>query len=991
MLENARRQVILVLLILAAALAVLGVLPPQLGPDLRGGIQMIYEVREDVLQKQVAADPQTNRDALMDQTVAVIAERLDPTGVIDALVSRRGTNGVLIEMPNMSPAELKAAEDRISSLGKLEMRIVAGDDYDKNGVKFNLANEKKRLQDWLNGGGKALVVEDFKNIENFNSLPTAQGGPEAYGQVAWFAHFVVPSTKSADVWEYSFAKDSSLPAVAVFEDTEWNNRLITEDMKKKPANERRLLEFLAINMNEVKFTGEDLEPSGVRPDVSSDGSPAVAYLIKAARASEYADWSEQYIGKNSAIILNNVVKSAPVFRSRIPGRGQISGNFTQPEVQELVKVLRTGSLKVEPELQSKEVIGPTLGEQSVKLGFASMLAGAAAVFAFMLYYYRLAGVVACVALLLNMVLLYASVVFLQATLTLPGIGGMVLTMGMAVDANVLIYERIREEIARGKDMLQAVRAGFERAMSAIVDSNVTTFLIGIILYNAGVGPVRGFAVTLMVGIATTLFTQFFVTRLIFHYLVEGKKLVSYNARQWFSTIQVDFVRHIKVCVVASALFLLGGTAYATFGIPREVLLGLDFTGGANLTMVVDQPQSSDEVVAKLTNDAGFTSKFRSPQVNTMGTPDAQGRSTSFNMRLKLTDELRAQIETDRNAWRAQRDAAKEAGQPAPADYVPPYIAELQRLFGDNLVKPGFSGAKVETLPNGAASAQINLHFQSPVVVAAALEKLVAAKLPSVAVTADPAGAGESRNLFVEWNVLPTIQSVDLFPIVNDALMSLTDTAGKAIVLSDPFPEAEEIQGRMVGELRNAAISALILSMALIVFYLRVRFHEYAFGFAAVVALVHDVLVAFVVVAIFNRFGLVSAELNLNMIACFLTIVGYSVNDTIVIFDRIRENLHEQERTGEKISYSGLINRSLNQTLSRTLLTSGVTLFVVIAQFVVNYGSGSDLEAFSFAMMVGMVSGVYSTVYIAAPILIWMRGKGASTPAVKAPESTATAS
>lgn len=986
MLENARRQVILVLLILAAAVAVLSWLPPQLGPDLRGGIQMIYEVREDVLQKQVAADPQTNRDAIMDQTVAVIAERLDPTGVIDALVSRRGANGVLIEMPNMSPAELKAAEDRISSLGKLEMRIVAGDDYDKNGVKFNLANEKKRLQDWLNTGGKALVVEDFKNIENFNSLPTAQGGPEAYGQVAWFAHFVVQSSKSADVWDYSFAKDSSLPAVAVFEDTEWNNRLVTEEMKKRPADERRLLEFLAINMNEAKFTGEDLEPSGVRPDVSSDGSPAVAYLIKAARASEYADWSEAYIGKNSAIILNNVVKSAPVFRSRIPGRGQISGNFTQPEVKELVKVLRTGSLKVEPELQSKEIIGPTLGEQSVKLGFASMLAGAAAVFAFMLYYYRLAGVVACVTLLLNMVLLYASVVFLQATLTLPGIGGMVLTMGMAVDANVLIYERIREEIARGKDILQAVRAGFERAMSAIIDSNVTSFLVGLILYNAGVGPVRGFAVTLMVGIATTLFTQFFVTRLIFHYLVEGKKLVTYNARTWFSTLQFDFVRHINKCVAASAVLLVVGVAYATLGVPREVLLGLDFTGGANLTMVVEQPRTSKTVLDTLANDAEFSAKFRSPQVNTVGAADAQGAAKSFNMRLKLTDELRAQIESDRNAWRAQRDAAQAEGKPLPPDYVPPYIAELQRLFGDSLVKPGFSGAKVEALPNNAASAQISLHFEAPVNVGAAMEKLVAARLPSVAVTADPVGAAESRNLFVEWNVLPTVQTIELFPIVSDALATLTDTAGQPIVLSDPFPEAEEIQGRMVGELRNAAITALILSMALIVFYLRVRFHEYAFGFAAVVALVHDVLVAFVAVAVFNRFGIVSAEINLNMIACFLTIVGYSVNDTIVIFDRIRENLREQERSGEKIGYASIINRSLNQTLSRTLLTSGVTLFVVIAQFVVNYGSGSDLEAFSFAMIIGMLSGVYSTVYIAAPILIWMRGKESATPAVKAPEA-----
>ena len=209
---------------------------------------------------------------------------------------------------------------------------------------------------------------------------------------------------------------------------------------------------------------------------------------------------------------------------------------------------------------------------------------------------------------------------------------------------------------------------------------------------------------------------------------------------------------------------------------------------------------------------------------------------------------------------------------------------------------------------------------------------------------------------------------------------MEDADGNQIVLSDPFPEAQEIQGRLVNDLRNAAIGALILAWALIVFYLRIRFHEYKYGLAAVVALIHDVLVTFGVVVLFNHMGWVNAEISLAMIACFLTIIGYSVNDTIVVFDRIRENRIENARNNVNESFRSLINRSLNQTLSRTVLTTVLTLFVVIAQLIVNWDSGSDLEAFAFAMTIGMCCGVYSTMYIAAPILIWMdRGDPVEVP------------
>ncbi|HEU4419250.1 MAG TPA: protein translocase subunit SecF, partial [Planctomycetota bacterium] len=337
-----------------------------------------------------------------------------------------------------------------------------------------------------------------------------------------------------------------------------------------------------------------------------------------------------------------------------------------------------------------------------------------------------------------------------------------------------------------------------------------------------------------------------------------------------------------------------------------------------------------------------------------------------------------------------------AGQAPPAAYEPPYVASLRKIFSEQLVKPAFSDAlttKHDSQPN-LRYAQIDLHFQMPVVLERVREALAKGLQRSLVTPLGGGTATEAKDVHVEWTTQASTKDWELFGLVKDQLAELKDAEQKPIVLSDPFPEAQEIQGGLVDELRNAAIGSLVLAWGLIVLYLRVRFHEYKYGVAAVVALIHDVLVAFVAVALFNHLGFVHAEINLAMIACFLTIIGYSVNDTIVIFDRIRENVTDNARLGTTEPLRTLINRALNQTMSRTLLTSGLTLLVVIAQFFVNWGSESDLESFAFAMIIGMVSGVYSTIYIAAPILIWLdkrapanKAKAAAIPAATTPQAT----
>ncbi|MEC7583215.1 MAG: protein translocase subunit SecD [Planctomycetota bacterium] len=523
MLENARRQVLLVLITVAAGLACNLFLKPALGPDLQGGSQLIYEVPEESLKALTNAEDGVTTDQIMEQTVAIILERVDPAGQKGITVARRGATGILIELPWYNETtELERTKQRISSLGKLEMRIVAGPSYAENNVTFDLAEEKKRLEAWLNSGGRDLVRQDpATNIGLFNE--NSSQGPIAFGDLYWYPHIIRPKLDDSKVWDNAFFNDEDRsrgitpmgPAtVRVFDDAAWNNGSLTEEMLARPEEDRQLLEFVAINWNERHFKGEDLKPSSVSGTFDTQGRRAVSYETLDTLAGEYGDWSEKYLNDHSAIILNGVIRSAPYFVSRIPGRGQISGSFTEAEVAELVKVLRTGSLKVKPQLLSDLTVGETLGADSIRLGGYSLIAGGVAVFLFMLWYYRLAGIVACISLSLNMFLLWSALLFMQATITLPGLGGIVLTIGMAVDANVLVFERIREELKTARGPARAIETGYEKAMSAIVDANITTLIVAAILFVLGSGPVKGFAVTLTIGIVTSVFTALFVTRLI---------------------------------------------------------------------------------------------------------------------------------------------------------------------------------------------------------------------------------------------------------------------------------------------------------------------------------------------------------------------------------------------------------------------------------------------------------------------------------------------
>ncbi len=517
--------------------------------------------------------------------------------------------------------------------------------------------------------------------------------------------------------------------------------------------------------------------------------------------------------------------------------------------------LRTGSLRVLPELQNETVIGPSLGKDSIAAGLRSSLIGALIVIAFMLWYYRLNGLVASLSLGFNGFLLMGAIYFTGATLTLPGIAGIVLTIGMAVDANILIFERLREEVTRGRDLAQAYKNGFENALSAIVDSNLTTLIAAAVLYGVGTGPVRGFAATLAIGILTTMFSVLVFSKIILHHLVfvsksvKEAKMVNLLARE----TKIGFLNKKWLAAAFSIGTIVAGLT--VFAARAQDMAGIDFAGGTtariNLTAAQDITQVRDRLPGYAVVGIGASE-------------DAGGKYLAYQVKKTLTPEQRAAL---------KNLSTVQAGKDPTAEM----IAEL---------------------------------------------------------TANLAG----------W--LPTGADGQVDEIA-------------------AFPEKNAVGARVSGEIQTKAVRAILLSLILTIIYISFRFREYRYGFAAVVAVLHDVLFSLGALAVVDALGWVDVEINLEIIAAFLTIIGYSLNDTIVIFDRIRENIPKMPQK----PYAEIIDLSINQCLGRTILTSLTVFFVVVVLFFTNQPFHNVLEGFSLAMIIGVFIGTYSTMFVATPLLI----------------------
>ncbi|MEM8893012.1 MAG: protein translocase subunit SecDF [Bacteroidota bacterium] len=608
-----------------------------------------------------------------------------------------------------------------------------------------------------------------------------------------------------------------------------------------------LLELYAIRLSRggrAPLTGEVI--TDARQDLDQATRPSISMQMNAEGAKKWRRLTSENIGKRVAIVLDNFVYSAPMVQGEIPnGNSQITGNFTLEEAKDLANILKAGTLPAPTTIVEDVVIGPTLGKVAQNQGINSILAGLAIVIVFMAIYYSGGGLIAVLALFFNVFFILGILAQLAAALTLPGIAGIVLTIGMSIDANVLIFERIKEELRNGSGVRQAISSGYDKAYSSIIDANVTTLLTGVILYSLGQGPVKGFAVTLIIGIICSFFSAVFITRVIVEAFVKkgDESKLSFSlpfTANLLTGINKNFIGKRRIAYLFSGTFIsIGIVAMLINGL----VFGVDFTGGRSYVVAFNDTVEPSEMRATLST----TFDGQGVEVKHFGATNTVKITTSFMI----------------------NDESDEADEQVRATL----ISGLEDYTG-------------------------------------------------LTYTPDDTNVNEGN-----------------FAIASSSKVGAT----------------------IADDIKNSSYQSGVLALIAIFLYILVRFRKWQFSLGAVVALFHDTLFVLSAFAIIGLFG-ITYEIDQVFIASILSIIGYSINDTVVVFDRVRENL--QVKAGsDKIS---VFNEALNKTLNRTVITSLTTLIVVIILFI--FG-GPSLQGFSFAFIVGILIGTYSSVFIATPIVI----------------------
>jgi len=635
-------------------------------------------------------------------------------------------------------------------------------------------------------------------------------------------------------------------------------------------------------------------------------------------------------GRQLAIVLDDIVYSAPVLREAITGgSAQISGNFTFEEANFLKNILNAGSMPARLKFEGQNFVHPTLGQDSIASAKTAIWVGVVAVLLFMALYYRAMGLVADLALILNFVLLPLCAIFASnllsqfasdatvsgghlldlPVLTLPGIAGLLLSVGMAVDANVLIFERTREELDAKRPTYPSIMAGYDRAFSAIFDGNLTTVITGVILFVVGSGLIRGFAVTLVAGILASMFTALVVTKCVFQSAVKNPTSWKPRMMQAVSpSLNVPFIAKAKpVALAAIALIVvtIGVTVIRGVSDPKSIF-GIDFTGGTRVDF---------ELVA-----AEAPAPEAAPEAEPAPAAEAPAEAVAETAtEAEAPAEAVAETESAPEAT-AEAEPAPEVAEAAPAPEAPASAApDFAALAAD----PAFSAAIRKAAQASAGIDDAGLQFQQ-----------------------DSAG-----NWFL--NVKTVKISNTLTTDLNEALNAATENGLDRVRFR--LIGSEEIGSQIGQGLKRSAFWAIALATLAMLVYVGFRF-EFGFGLGAIVALVHDVLLT---IGVFSCLGF---QINLTIVAALLTIVGYGVNDTIVLFDRVREEL----RRDQKSAFPELVNRCINRTLSRTVLTSITTVLPVAALLI--FCSG-DIRGFAACMLIGLIVSTFSSVFIASPVML----------------------
>ena len=1002
----------------------------------------MYEVGE-VLPDDTEGGAGTADDFQMSSLIEAISNRINPSGTKEIVVRQYGKRQVEIIIPEVESIEVERVKRLISTAGSLEFRIVANtEDHEQ------VLTAARRMENERRRKTERRVFEE----------PGGQGA-----QIGFWARV----DRDKDTGEFKVRVETDILRDArtgrIIHDG--RDRLWHRDLPVKGNSLEETLtnngieeiDVLMATTDRSNVTGEDL--GVVTKGVDETMRPCVNFSLKGTGADRFDLLTRQNLPdrdrefyRRLGIVLDETLKSAPQLQSRIRDRGRITGQFTNEEVEFLVGILRAGrlpaTLKKEP--INQEQIGSMLGDDTIQKGKIAIGASLMAVLIFVVIYYRFSGLVACFALLTNLLLILGLMILLKAPLTLPGMAGLVLTVGMSVDANVLIFERIREELNRGAALRMAIRNGFARATTTIVDANLTTLITAIVLYAIGTDQIRGFAVTLILGILMSMYTAIFCSRVTFDIAERSRWITRLNMMRILGATSIDFIGRRRIMgVVSAVLIVIGLVGVATRG---KDMLDIDFLGGTSVTVMLRSEMNADDVRTAVGNALGEGTQFWVSTVsmensakNTVFKVDSAipeveslqdglkqafpGVLTTYEMSYATPVEKSITPEANDSRGDQEKGPGEPTEKKAPdaddqssvLDGQPTYLTSVSGLLvaqdnekdaeGDDPdqgekqdtgkksdgQEPGettSSEKKTDAKKSPDASAgkkQADTGQQSPPEVGSAAQE------PTVATTTvlkytHPIDAPRLRELIAEaspvslsdaeielkpvdgssdWNRDSSLSYPEwelILDIPQSQMVEMLENLKQTEIIY--WPSYSEIGGKVAGDTRNKAIAALLTSLLGIVGYIWIRFQRVIFGLAAVVALIHDVLITLGAIAVsywlagvFGFLLIDEFKISLPVVAAFLTIIGYSLNDTIVVFDRIREVKGKSpDLTGD------MINRSINQTLSRTVLTSLTTLIVVLILY--TFG-GQGIHGFAYALVVGVLVGTYSSIFIASPSLLWM--------------------
>ncbi len=812
-----------------------------------------------------------------DRSFTILKTRIDKFGTSQPNIQRlQGSGRIQVEIPGAdNPQRVRKL---LSGVARLEFWDVV--EYDDPQLQQSLmAVNQMLLKEQTAARAQGTTAEKTTTkVSTEAKTDTTQSALEA--QLAKAASDTTGNTldslRNLTVSPLFALSNPGIPFLYAVKDTAEINRLLKRedvramiprtigffwDVKPEPDITPGV-DDLRLNFINLGRSGKPLLSGEVINDARLDydqfARPAVSMTMNATGSRVWAKVTATAASKSPqgriAIVLDNYVYTAPTVQGEIPnGNSQITGNFDVEEAKDLANVLKAGSLPAPTRIVEEAYIGPSLGQMAQNQGLISSAAGLILVVIFMVIYYAKGGFIANLALLFNIFFILGILAQLNAALTLPGIAGIVLTMGMAVDANVLIYERIREELRHGKKLREAIKLGYQRAFSAIFDSNLTTFLTGMFLYIFGLGPLKGFAIVLMIGIGTSFFSAVYISRVIIEWMVrkgDEAKLTFETGISWMvpKDMIIDFISFRKrAYIFSSTVILIGFILIAMQGLN----LGVDFKGGRSFVVAFSQPVEATQLKSSLSG--GF----------------------------------------------------ENAG------------TEVKNYGGNNVMK-----------------------------------------VTTSYLVDDESEAADEK--------------------VKSALIKgLESTTGKKYTENDrqlddqhfTIPSTSKVGATIADDIKSSAFTAGGLSILSIFLYILIRFRKWQFSTGAIVALVHDMLFTFSAFAIARVVGF-PLEIDQVFVAAILTIIGYSINDTVIIFDRIREYMDQ----GTSHERNHIFNAAITSTLSRTIVTSSTVLIVVI---VLLFFGGETLRGFSFAMVVGVIIGTYSSIFIASPLVIDLDPKGSA--------------